>query len=336
MTSIETVMLTAGDPDPAVAVDRGITLTPAAERVAHAADRTLLLLDRGSLVARCSCWWKTTPHVDGGPAGAIGHYAAADAASSQLLLQRACETLAAEGARTAVGPMDGTTWRRYRFIVHRGSEPPFFLEPDNPADWPAHWMAAGFATLATYTSALNENLAARDPRTAAALDTLRDRGISIRPLDPARVQGELQSIFALSLSAFSRNFLYTPIGEDEFLAQYRAVMPYVDPALVLLAEKGDSLVGFMFALPDLLEQRRTGSIETSIPKTIILKTIAVDPAFAGIGLGGVLMDLVQQKAHENGFRRAVHALIHETNVSGRLSSRSARTFRRYALFAKPL
>jgi L-amino acid N-acyltransferase YncA len=87
----------------------------------------------------------------------------------------------------------------------------------------------------------------------------------------------------------------------------------------------------MFALPDLLEQQRKGSIET-----VILKTIAVDPALAGMGLGGVLMDLVQQRANEIGFRRTIHALIHETNVSGRLSARSARTFRRYALFAKTL
>ena len=329
--SLETVTLMPGDPDPGVAADRDVTLTPATERMAHAPDRTLLLVEGGSLVARCSCWWNGTPHVEGRPAGVIGHYAAADAAASRVLLQRACEALAREGARTAVGPMDGTTWRRYRFIVERGSEPPFFLEPDNPDDWPSHWTDAGFARLATYTSALNPDLSTRDPKTAVALDGLRDRGIAIRTLDPSQAEAELKRIFALSLSAFRGNFLYTPIGEDEFLAQYQAVMPYVKPELVLLAEEGDRLAAFMFALPDLLEQRRKGSLET-----IILKTIAVDPAFSGIGLGGVLMDLVQQKAREIGFRRAVHALIHETNVSGRLSARSAHTFRRYALFAKPL
>jgi hypothetical protein len=37
-----------------------------------------------------------------------------------------------------------------------------------------------------------------------------------------------------------------------------------------------------------------------------------------------------------GFRRAIHALMHETNVSRRLSDRYARTMRRYALFSRPL
>ena len=329
--SVEVISLSPGEPYPPVGLYRGITLTPAAERAAHASDRTLLAIEDGSLVARCSCWWKSTPTLEGRRVGVIGHYAASDAGTARALLDRACETLADQGVDLAVGPMDGTTWRRYRLVVERGDEPPFFLEPDNPDEWPSHWADVGFARLATYASALNDDLNATDPRTAGALDRLRELGITIRPLDVSRAQEELQRIFTLSLSAFRRNFLYTPIGEGEFLAQYRAVMPYVNPALVLVAEKNDALAGFMFALPDLLERQRTGSAQT-----VILKTIAVDPAFTGIGLGGVLMDLVQRTAREIGFRRAIHALIHDDNVSGRLSARTARTFRRYALFARRL
>src|SRR5207247_6343770 len=124
---------------------------------------------------------------------------------------------------TAVGPMDGTTWRRYRFMVERGSEPVFFLEPDNPDDWPLHWSAAGFSPLATYTSAVNDDLDIEDTRTAAARARLTGAGISIRTFDPARADAELRRIFTLSLRAFSRNFLYTPIAEAEFVGQYHAV-----------------------------------------------------------------------------------------------------------------
>jgi len=325
------LVLGPGDPDPPISADRGVSMIPAADRHAHAPDRSLLLLEQDALVARCSCWWTGTPIHDERPAGVIGHYAATDAASGQALLHHACALLSSHGAATAVGPMDGSTWRRYRFVIERGNEPPFFLEPDNPDDWPSHWTTAGFTPVAFYTSALNADLAVEDPRTTAALERLRESGIAIRTFDPARTAEELQRIFALSLAAFSRNFLYTPIGEEEFLAQYQAVLPHVSPETVLLAERGDRLAGFMFALPDLLERRRGGSVET-----IILKTIAVHPSVAGVGLGGVLMDLVQRKARALGFRRAIHALIHESNVSGRISARTAQTMRRYALFAKPL
>jgi GNAT superfamily N-acetyltransferase len=329
--SRELVTLAGQGPGPAVACDRGVELVAEAERRLHAPDRMLLLVDRGSLVARCSCWWTETVRPEDRPIGVIGHYAAADAGASQALLSSACELLSANGAVTAVGPMDGTTWRRYRFVVDRGAEPPFFLEPDHPDDWPGRWSAAGFAPLAAYTSAMNGDLHVEDPRMPPALDRLRAAGVGIRPLDTSRIDEELRRIFTLSLSAFSRNFLYTPIGEAEFLAQYQAVLPYVRPELVLLAEKDGALVGFMFALPDLLQARRGGAIDT-----IIIKTLAVDPSVGGMGLGGALTDLAQRKAHELGFRRAIHALMLETNVSQKISHRSARTIRRYALFSKRL
>src|SRR5258705_3423533 len=106
----EFVTLSAQEPDSAVTCDRGVSLVPAAERRLHSPDATLLSIDRGSLVARCSCWWTGTALHHGRRVGVIGHYAAADEVSAQALLSRACDLLASSGAATFVGPMDGTTW----------------------------------------------------------------------------------------------------------------------------------------------------------------------------------------------------------------------------------
>ena len=296
-----------------------------------APDETLQLTAGETVVASCSCWWTRVPVLDGRRLGLIGHYTAADASSAAAILAQACGLLASQGCDTAVGPMDGSTWRRYRFIVDRGTEPPFFLEPDNPDDWPVHWAAAGFETLATYTSGLNDDLAQTDPRTDGRRERLAEAGITIRKFDIAQADNELRRMFALSLTAFSRNFLYTPISEAEFLSQQAALLPYVRPELVLLAEQADRLVGYMFAVPDALEVQRGGRAST-----VIMKTMAVDPAMGGIGLGGTLFDLAQRSAYRLGFRRAIHALIHETNASGRISGRYARAIRRYALFSRRL
>ena len=231
----------------------------------------------------------------------------------------------------ALGPMDGNTWRRYRLIVERGEAPVFFLEPDNPDEWPAQWMRAGFSPVATYTSAMNEDLGQEDRRTDERLVQLARDGIRIRTIDPNRIDEELRRIHRLSLAAFRRNFLYTPLGEREFVAQYHAILPFVRPDLVLLAERQDELLGFMFALPDVLQARRGSAVDT-----VILKTIAVHPSAAGSGLGSALMDVVQRAARQHGFTRAIHALIHESNTSRRISDRYACTIRRYALFARTL
>ena len=225
--------------------------------------------------------------------------------------------------------MDGNTWRRYRFIVHRGDEPTFFLEPDHRSDWPGHWVDAGFSPTAFYSSSLNSDLRVQDPRTAGALLRLQEAGISIREFDRQQADRDLGRLFTLSLLAFSGNPFYQPVSRDEFDQQHRAVLPLLRPELLLLAERGDELVGFMFAVPDMLQ--RPGA-----PPTVVLKTMAVHPDLAGMGLGSVLMDLAQRAARRLGFTRAIHALMHEANASGRLSARYATPFRRYALFARPL
>lgn len=320
-----------GQPLPDARTDRGIPPVPDADLQLHKPDRHFIAIDNGSLVARCSCWWQRTPQRLDERIGAIGHYAAANRPAGQSVLGRASAALAAAGCTLAVGPMDGNAWRRYRFITSRGDAPSFFLEPDNPDDWPDHWLTSSFGPLATYTSAVNEDLAVEDSRTDAMRDTLLEARVVIRPIDPARVESELQRIFALSLEAFSGTFLYTPIDEPEFMASYRAVWPHVTPDLVLMAERGGELVGFMFAMPDVLQTMRGEAVDT-----VILKTMAVSNACRGMGLGGVLMDDVQHVARALGFRRAVHALMHERNRSRTLSARYARTIRRYTLFARPL
>jgi GNAT superfamily N-acetyltransferase len=211
--------------------------------------------------------------------------------------------------------------------VDPGTAPPFFLEPTNPPSFPAHFAGAGFDVLATYSSALAEDLTRADPRIPTADARLRADGIVIRSLRLDDTERDLRRIFALSLESFARNFLYTPIAEDEFLEQNRQILPVVHPDLVLLAERNDALVGFLFAVPDVLQ---------TPPQSVIIKTVAVSPALARTGLGSVLVATAHQRAHQLGFRRAIHALMHEHNVSQNISRRVATTMRRYALFVKAL
>jgi GNAT superfamily N-acetyltransferase len=305
---------------------------PEKERQLHAPDLHVLWVGDGSILnGRCSCWWTRTPDLPGERVGVIGHFAATDATAGVALLTAACGRLSAAGCTMAVGPMDGTTWRRYRFVTERDAEPPFFLEPDNPDDWPDHWRQAGFAPLAGYTSALNEDLSRDDPRIARARARLSDSGVTFRALDIQNPDSDLRRMFALSLESFGRNFLYTPIDEAEFMEQNRAVLPFVLPDLVLLAECSGELAGFLFAIPDALQARRGRAIDT-----VIIKTVAVGEGRNRAGLGSVLVAAAQVIARELGFTRVIHALMHEQNVSQNISRRYARTIRRYQLFARRL
>jgi predicted N-acetyltransferase YhbS len=296
------------------------------------ADASWMLLDSSDrITARCSLWWSARPRLEAHRLGVVGHYAADNPDAAARILQLACDRLAEQGCSLAVGPMDGNTWQRYRLLTERGHEAVFFLEPDNPDEWPAHFTESGFFPLAEYYSALNTDL----DRADAGLDEIEKqaaaRGITLRQMDTNRFEDELRAVHALSLASFRDNFLYTPIGEEDFVAQYRGIRPYVRPELLLLAERLGMPVGYLFCVPDLLQAQRGQPIDT-----VIFKTLAVHPDHAGMGLGRLLVGRGHLVSAKLGYRRATHALFHEKNRSGRISGHTARVIRRYTLFARTL
>ena len=306
-------------------------LDPAAFRLTTPSRHLALQDPAGRLIARCSLWRARDHHGAPTTTGLIGHYTAADADAASKLLEHATTWHRADGCGRVIGPMDGSTWHSYRLLTERGTEPPFFLEPDNPDDWPTHFTDAGFAPLATYFSALNADLTRCDPRSDQRRADLARDGITLRTIDVEHFKAELAAIHELSLVAFTGNLLYSPIGLDAFLASYTPIRPHLVPELVLLAERGGQLVGFIFAIPDLMEPAR-GEPQ----RTVIVKSMAVHPSCGGNGLGGLLMDECQQAARKLGFGRAIHALMHETNRSRSISARYGTTIRRYTLYEKAL
>jgi GNAT superfamily N-acetyltransferase len=298
----------------------------------HAPSLSMMAVDRGRVLARCSLWLDGVPSYEQHRVGAIGHYAARDREASADLLDAASAELARRGCTLAIGPMDGTTWRRYRLVVERGTEPPFFLEPDNPDDWPGYFADAGFSPIARYLSALNEDLGRQDPRADEVAERLASGGVAIRPLDMTSFDEELVRIHQVASIAFRDAFLFTPLSQDAFAEQYRAIRPFIRPELVLVAERQGEPVGFSFSVPDALEPARGAP-----SRTVVVKTLAILPDRSRLsGLGSLMADRTRDVARSLGYTRAVHALIHESNHSRAISERTGRRIRRYALFARSL
>lgn len=299
----------------------------------HAPDEHWVLINRTGVDSsgRLSLWWRDTPPYRKQHVGFIGHFAARDAASAATLLEHACQRLTEQGCTLAVGPLDGTTWRSYRLLTERGPEPRFFLEPDNPDDWPTHFVRAGLLPLAGYYSALNPRLSPADPRLPALARAAANRGVALRPIALDDFDVELRRVYALCAREFQQNLFYSPISQADFLAQYTPIRPHLRPDLILLAECDGELVGFLFALPDLLQAQRGQTVDT-----VILKTMAVAGELRNCGLGTLLIARAQADAAVAGFRRSIFALMSEDNASRRISEHYATTMRRYVLFGREL
>lgn len=299
--------------------------------IRHDPNAHLILERDSSKLARCSLWWNNTPPYSNHKLGLIGHYATFNAAAAHQLLQHACAYLYAQGCTLAVGPMDGNTWHHYRLMTKRGNEPVFFLEPDNPDEYVSHFLEQGFTPFANYSSALTTNLSQKDLRLERVSTRLSKLDVRIRQLELQHFDSELQHIYAVSVISFRNNFLYTPIEEAEFRNEYSQIVQYIQPELVFIAEHEGQPVGFLFAVPDWLQKKRGEKTNT-----VIIKTVAVLPERIYAGLGNLLVAHCHAIAHELGYTRAIHALMHDANNSRNLSSRYAQTIRRYTLFAKVL
>ncbi|MBK8046550.1 MAG: GNAT family N-acetyltransferase [Anaerolineales bacterium] len=296
------------------------------------ADAHLLVIEGQALpAARCSVWWRCVPVHPTEQLGIIGHYAADNDAAAAIVLAHARALLAEHGCTYAVGPMDGSTFRAYRLVTARAADgparPPFLLEPDTPPAWVGHFEHAGFEPVAHYVSSLAP--LRQDERLPGLREQVAQAGIAVRPIDLTNFETDLHRIYAVVTASFQQNFLYSPLEEGEFVAQYAAARSFTRRELVWVAERAGATVGFVFAYPDLAQQQRGEPIDT-----VIIKTLAVTPGAGGLGLGGLLTAEVQQAALELGYTQAIHALMISDNRSRRISAHYSRVIREYALYGR--
>lgn len=293
-------------------------------------DASFAVVDVGVVRACFSLWWAGTPPVDGQPSLCLGHLYAEDEDWADKALTHVVQVIHERGlSGTLLAPIDGSTWFSYRLTLDTGTAPPFFLERFSAPFWPQAFERAGFALAAGYRSAVTHDLNYPDRAAEVWAEKIGRSGIEVRRFDPSRAEAELKALHGLSLDSFARNLFYTPISEADFLALYAPVLPALVPDFVLMAWDGDSLAGFVFAVPDFAQRQRGESVDT-----LIVKTLAVRPGRAYAGLGSYLAKEVHARAAAAGFKRAIHAYMFDGNVSRVISDKSAETFRTYGLYAR--
>jgi len=284
-------------------------------------------------VARCSMMRAIGMHGTVGITGMIGHFEARDPVAATMMLGIARGMLNAHEAPRVLGPMNGTTWARYRLALPReadeqGFEPPVFAgEPTNPDEYPSYFTEAGAEIAARYESRIDEDPNAPAADAAAVAARVRDAGFRVRPLDVTQFEAELATLYELSLASFADNLFYLPIDWPTFRDQYERLSGLLDPELVLIAEYEGTPVAFQFAYMDPLCTR------ANAPPRAIVKTVATAPEARGVGLASHMLDLLRERAAARGATSVIHALMHVANFSMKMSSRhKTRLFRRYALY----
>jgi len=303
----------------------GLTLPDRDQRAREHISKLLSIVGtNGEIEAHAALWLDTPNGPDGKTSAFVGHFASNDVEHSKALLAALSEEAARAGRRRILVPIDGSTWRGYRVTVESNGRAPFFLEPQTPAHWEAHFTAAGFHRAEVYASLELTNLAPFASPDPYGQD-LAAAGITVRDFDMQSFDKDLVKMHALSLNAFVANPYYAPLALEDFAAMYRPAVFLYEPGLALVAERNGKALGFIFAYRDGPEK-----------STTVLKTIAVSPDIREAGLARHLTGRVLARAHELGCTSAIFALMHERNKSFSWGARHGKIFRRYALMAKDL
>lgn len=271
-------------------------------------------------IAGAACTiYRDAPRWSGRRTAAVGGFSCASAEAGAALLDQVAERLKSEAYEALIGPMDGDTWHKYRVVSESDGSAPFLLEPvSGPFDHAA-FAAAGFAPVSSYVSAragLAEAIGEPAPGVA---------GVTVSAWDGRDAGALIGGLFELSRHAFANNAFYKPLPRQAFLALYEPILPAIDPRLVFFARSGDSLAGYLFALPDRLQGAQ--------PTTAIIKTYASSLR----GVGHMLVDAAHRTFRDLGYSHVIHALMHVDNQSRLRSARHHGTvFRRYQLMGREL
>jgi len=175
-----------------------------------------------------------------------------DAEVADTLLQKIADWLKDHGMEKMAGPMNPSTNDECGLLIEGFDSPPCLMMPFNPRYYPS--LLEGFGLMKKmdlYAYLLEESSFLLD-RLDRITQRLRKREpqLHIRPIHLGRLDEELKIIKDIYNQAWSKNWGFVPLTDEEINLLAKELKPLVVSDLVLLAYWGEDPIGFSVSLPD--------------------------------------------------------------------------------------
>lgn len=221
--------------------------------------------------------------------GYIGFFDISPATNLQLgvaALRLASDWLKTQGCSKAFGPLNLSTWFTYRYKLPATDSNEFWFEPTAPETFRNAFRDAGFVDDSLFLSEAIKTYETLEKYVKPSFDRAISNGYRFTSVDPATfVAAALPEIYPICMKSFSANYLFEPITREGFIALYSGLAGLVDLShSQLLYEPGGKLIGF--------------SLWIAEKRHLMLKTIAVDPAYQGKGLSNAMVWPAVQSAKD--------------------------------------
>ncbi len=219
--------------------------------------------------------------------------------------------------RLLLGPVNGSIWYPYRVISMSSSENFFPSEPLTQEYYYQWFKKLKPKTEIVYHSAYRIHYDAIIGHTENSYADALNSGISIErgsQITPAL----MQQIFLLSAEVFNQNWGYTPLNHDDFISLYSSDKLDNYLGSLYLVKRDNKLIGFCNNF--------------KYNNTMIMKTIALDPAYQKLGIGNALVHKVHADAVKSNIEKIIYALVRKENNIKYFPTDDVKVFREYSAF----
>jgi len=273
-----------------------------------------------------------------------------DDSITRLLFRVVADWMRDRGLTTVIGPANPSMMDTIGVLVDGFEYPPSFLMPYNKPYYHDLLTSAGMEKeMDMYAFNTNQQTVARD-RMNRAVEIIRRRNpeISIRDINLKQIDKEVQIVRRIFNKAWSGNWGFIPLTEEELAATAKDFKIILDSNLAYIAEVGTEPIAFSISIPD-LNQALKHTDGTLFPTGIFkllwhrrhidrLRTalMGVLPEYQGKGIDALFHKRTIEKGTKKGYQSAELSWVLETNtnmirVAERIGAKIEKTYRMYRM-----
>jgi hypothetical protein len=271
---------------------------------------------------------------------------------SGFLLTRVAEWLKEHGMEKMAGPMNPSTNDECGLLIEGFDSSPCLMMPYNPRYYPPLFEGFGLRKrMDLYAYLLEESFFHLD-RLDRITERLKKREpqLHVRPINLRHFDEELMIIKEVYNQAWSKNWGFVPMTDEEINLLAKELKPLVVSDLVLFAYWGEEPVGFSVSLPDYNEvlKHLNGKIgilgalkflyySKKINKIRVV-LLGVKHAFQKKGVEGLLYIETFRRGIRKGYHRSECSWILEENVLMQhgIEAMGGRRYKCYRIYEMPL